>query len=64
MVQENNLFLIKTSLAYHKLFYVEATDILEATRIANLIVGYCNDDSVVESVSSAEIPLMSLVEEK
>lgn len=51
-----------TSLAF-PVFYVEAIDILEATKVAKKIVDSINNGRVVGSVSTVDIPLLKWEEE-
>lgn len=62
MIKEIKLFkIINNSLAYPT-FYVEAVDILEATKIAKKVVDKLNNDRIVGTVSTIDIPLLRLEE--
>lgn len=64
MIKELKLFLVRnTSLAY-PMFYVEAPDILEATRIAKMIVDSLSNDRVVGSVNVIDVPILEWEEDK
>lgn len=61
-IKELKLFLVRNNSFTRPVFYVEASDILEATRIAKQIVDDLNNERVVGSVSTVDIPLFKLEE--
>lgn len=61
--EELKLFLVKNNSMVFPIFYVEAIDILEATKVAKEIVDNLNSDRVIGTVSAVDIPLLRLGEE-
>lgn len=62
-VLEKKLFRIGTTLSVYPIFYVEAVDILEATRKAKAITDWYTNDKVVANVSAVDIPFLHLEQE-
>ena len=59
-MEEKKLFLVRSTLSVYPSFYVEAPDILEATRIAKSVVDYYDNGKVVAIISAVDIPLLRL----
>lgn len=57
-IKELKLFLVKNSSLIYPVFFVEATDILEATRIAKEIVDSLDSNRIVGSISTIDTPIL------
>lgn len=62
-MKQLRLFSVRSNTLTYPVFYVEASDILEATRKAKELVATINDEKEVESVSITNIPLLELEDE-
>ena len=62
-VKELHLFLVRNDSLSYPVFYVQAFDILEATRIAKELVTVINNDRVVGAISMVATPLLQLEDE-
>ena len=60
---ENKIFLVKTDLSVYPLFYVEALDILDATKKSKSIVEYFGKEKTVITISILNIPVLSKEDE-
>lgn len=58
MTKELCLFMVKNTSYVFPTFFVEAVDILEATRIAKKIVDDLNNNVVVTEISAIKTPLL------
>lgn len=61
---EKKLFLVRTTLLVAPMFYVEGTDILDATRKAKEIVDFYNNDKVVGTISTVDLPMLDIEKDK
>jgi hypothetical protein len=62
-VVEKKLFKVVTDTLAYPFFYVEAADILEATRKATEITEFVNSDKTVGAVQSVVTPMLILEEQ-
>ena len=64
MIKEFHLFKVTNNSLVYPVFYVEAVDILEATRISKEIVDGLNNDRVIGIVQATDTLLLRWEEDK
>jgi hypothetical protein len=57
------LFKVLNNSLVYPVFYVEATDILEATKIAKKVIDSLDAERVIGTVSAIDVPLLGWEEE-